>query len=509
MRTLASKGTATTKDTPEKLIRSIKGKNVTQTALQQLNALKQHQHEPVAQFAIKMNHLLLRADPAMSEEMKLFFLWPRLRHDIAWRVRDQGPTSCHVAIQIAQQIKGTMHPDTTPLLPTPSSGVRVLQDVPAPMDIDVQNSQLHNRRNLPEEISKVVLGVSIAIPMDMFANFAGTVGHNSRFSMLKYRTGDATPIKMASKRRSPKEKLLINQAVQDMLAKGVIKPSYSDWALEPHLVKKDDGSYRFCIDFQPLNKVTMHDLYPLPRLDDLLDQLGKSRYFTSLDLDSRYWQIPLNPNDAHKTAFRTPTELYQFIRMPFGLSDAGSTFQRKANLNLSRTYSGRSGIQSTITAQSSQDFSVNGYTDSNYAGDLDKRRSASGYVFTLARGAISWQSRLQDCITQSTMEAEYVAANEACKEAIWLGRLVADLGIKVEMPDLYCNSQSAIQLAKNLVFHLKTKHIDVKYHFIREVLEDKQIRLMKIHTKDNPANLLTKGLPREGFVHCCELLGIG
>ncbi|MCO5593026.1 hypothetical protein L7F22_047031 [Adiantum nelumboides] len=157
----------------------------------------------------------------------------------------------------------------------------------------------------------------------------------------------------------------------------------------------------------------------------------------------------------------------------------------------------------------SQNLSVRGYTDSDYAGDLNKRRSTSGYVFTLAGGAISWRSLLQDCIMQSTTKVEYVVANEACKEAIWLGRLVADLGIKVEMPELYCDSQSVIQLAKNPVFHLKTKHIYVKYHFIREVLEDKQIQSMKIHIKDNPVDLLTKGLPREGFVHCREILGIG
>ena len=77
------------------------------------------------------------------------------------------------------------------------------------------------------------------------------------------------------------------------------------------------------------------------------------------------------------------------------------------------------------------------------------------------------------------------------------------------MPELHCDSQSAIQLAKNPVFHAKTKHIDVKYHFIKKVLEDKQLLIVKIHTKDNPFDLLTKGLPREGFVHCHELLGIG
>ncbi|MCO5571155.1 hypothetical protein L7F22_024889 [Adiantum nelumboides] len=164
--------------------------------------------------------------------------------------------------------------------------------------------------------------------------------------------------------------------------------------------------------------------------------------------------------------------------------------------------------QNNEAGKGTKDLSVRGYTDSNYAGDLDKRRSTSCYVFTLAGGAVSWQSQLQDCITQSTIEAEYVAANEACKEAIWLGRLVADLGIKVEMLELYCDSHSAIQLAKNSMFHSKTKHINVKYHFIREVIEDKQIQLVKIHMKDNSADLLTKRLSRESFVHCRELLGI-
>ena len=81
---------------------------------------------------------------------------------------------------------------------------------------------------------------------------------------------------------------------------------------------------------------------------------------------------------------------------------------------------------------------------------------------------MSWRSRLQTCVSMSTTEAEYIAAAaaEACKEALWLARLVGDLGIRVEMPMLHCDSQSAIMLAKNPVFHAKTKHIAVKYHFI-------------------------------------------
>ncbi|MCO5583539.1 hypothetical protein L7F22_037450 [Adiantum nelumboides] len=149
-----------------------------------------------------------------------------------------------------------------------------------------------------------------------------------------------------------------------------------------------------------------------------------------------------------------------------------------------------------------------GYTDSDYASDLDNRRSTSGYVFTMAGGAVSWRSRLQTCVTQSTTEAEYVAALEACKEAIWLDRLVTNFGIKEETPMLHCDSQSAILLARNPGYHSKTNHVDVKYHSIREMVEDKQIQLVKVHTTNNPANLLTKGLPGESFAHSHKLLGI-
>ena len=144
-------------------------------------------------------------------------------------------------------------------------------------------------------------------------------------------SANSRPVRTTPRRRSPLDNHRINQAVQDMLEKDIIEPSSSDWISEPHLVRKDDGTFRFCIDFRPLNKITKHDLYPLPRIDELLDQVGKSRYFTSLDLASGYWQIPLDPTDKHKTAFRTQHGLFQFKRMPFGLSDAGSTFQRMAN----------------------------------------------------------------------------------------------------------------------------------------------------------------------------------
>eukprot|EP00253_Pinus_taeda_P032276 PITA_32276 len=100
-------------------------------------------------------------------------------------------------------------------------------------------------------------------------------------------------------------------------------------------------------------------------------------------------------------------------------------------------------------------------------GDLDKRRSTSGYVFTLAGGAISWMSKLQNIVALSTTEAEYIAASHACKEAIWLKGLFGEFGRLQDNIKLFCDSQSAIHLAKNLAYHSKSKHIPIKYHFVR------------------------------------------
>ena len=151
---------------------------------------------------------------------------------------------------------------------------------------------------------------------------------------------------------------------------------------------------------------------------------------------------------------------------------------------------------------------VLGCTDADYSADMDKRRSTSGYVFIFTGGAVFWRSCLQNCTSMSTTEAEYIVASETWKEAIWLAQLVGDLGNFVEVPTLHCDSQSAIMLAKNPVFHAKTKHIAVKYHFIRDVLQDKLMELVKVHTDDNPADLLTKGLASKRFAHGRTLMGV-
>ena len=108
----------------------------------------------------------------------------------------------------------------------------------------------------------------------------------------------------------------------------MIQPSKSPWASPVVLVRKRDGTHRFCVDYRELNSVTKPDTYPLPRTEDLLDQLGKSRYFSTLDLASGFWQTRIHPDSVEKTAFTTPHRLFEFQGMPFGLTNAPGVFQR-------------------------------------------------------------------------------------------------------------------------------------------------------------------------------------
>lgn len=152
---------------------------------------------------------------------------------------------------------------------------------------------------------------------------------------------------------------------------------------------------------------------------------------------------------------------------------------------------------------------VSGFVDSDYASDIDKIRSTTGYVFKIYGSPISWRSVLQATVALSTTESEYMAMAEGVKEALWLKGLMYDLGMKQDSVDLWCDSQSAIHLAKNQVHHVRTKHIDVRYHFVRDVIEDGDISLMKVHTSDNPADMLTKVVSDSKFQRCLTLLQIG
>ncbi|XP_042051319.1 secreted RxLR effector protein 161-like [Salvia splendens] len=147
-----------------------------------------------------------------------------------------------------------------------------------------------------------------------------------------------------------------------------------------------------------------------------------------------------------------------------------------------------------------------GYVDSNYANDRDKRKSTTSNVFTVCRSCMSLKSQLQHIVALSTTESEYIAIIEVMKEVVWLKGVLSELNFLKTPPVVFSDSQSAIQLYKNLVFHDRTKHIDVRFHYIRDIVEKNEVSLLKVHTDKNPADMGTKCLPLEKLFFCIKYL---
>ena len=152
---------------------------------------------------------------------------------------------------------------------------------------------------------------------------------------------------------------------------------------------------------------------------------------------------------------------------------------------------------------------LEGFTDSDFASQPD-RHSISGYVFRFRGGAVSWSSKRQPIVTLSTTEAEYVAGTQAAKEAIWLRRLIGEITTPFTRPTpLFCDNNGARSLAKDdAIFHPRTKHIDIRFHFIRETVENRHISVIHIPSNENIADIFTKALARAKFQPFCDALGI-
>ena len=129
-------------------------------------------------------------------------------------------------------------------------------------------------------------------------------------------------------------------------------------------------------------------------------------------------------------------------------------------------------------------------------------------MFNLFGGAVSWMSKKQFVVALSTTEEKYMAATHASKEAVWLQRLCSSMGLVQLAIRIECDSRSVIFLAKNPAYHSKTKHIDVQYHFVRDMIEDKKVLLVKVGTLKNTADALTKSMSSEKFSWCRETMGV-
>ena len=158
---------------------------------------------------------------------------------------------------------------------------------------------------------------------------------------------------------------------------------------------------------------------------------------------------------------------------------------------------------------SNEEFNLYGYSDSDWAGDVSTRISTSGYIFRLGGATISWKSKRQATVALSSTEAEYIALCAASQEVVWLRRLLASMGLQQKEPTtLNEDNQGTIALSKNPKSHARTKHIDIKYHYVREVVEREEIELVYCSTDKMIADILTKGLPKPKFEELRSLMGV-
>ncbi|XP_047949664.1 secreted RxLR effector protein 161-like [Salvia hispanica] len=149
-----------------------------------------------------------------------------------------------------------------------------------------------------------------------------------------------------------------------------------------------------------------------------------------------------------------------------------------------------------------------GWSDSDFAGNIDTRRSQSGYVFTLYGAAVSWKSSLQSVVALSTTEAEFMALTAAVKESYWLRGILKDFGVVQESVAVGCDNNSALCVSKHQVYHERSKHIDVHLHFIREKIDEGEVKVFKVDTTENPADMLTKPVSRSKLGSCMKLVSL-
>ena len=236
---------------------------------------------------------------------------------------------------------------------------------------------------------------------DLFAKSDCDLG-TTDLVKVKIDTGDHPPIKQNPYRLPFSQRKVVEEQIDEMLKAGIIEPSRSPWASPIVMVKKKDGTQRFCVDLRKVNKVAKSYSHPLPRIDDLLASLGGSQYFTCLDLKSGYWQIAMDEESKEKTAFTCFLGLNQFRVMPFGLNCAPSYFSELMNKVLS-------GIQHKFTLAYLDDIII-------YSKTFDEHIEHIKAVFSRLRAA-GLKLKMSKC--------EFLK-----REVNYLGHLVSASGIK-------------------------------------------------------------------------------
>jgi len=204
------------------------------------------------------------------------------------------------------------------------------------------------RTHAPQFVQDLLDGVDDATPESAVLNLKKLLlRYQQTFSKSEYDlgrtnvvthhidTGSARPVRQQLRRYPPAHAEAISSHIDNLLSQGVIEPASSPWASNVVLVRKKDSTFRVCIDYRSVNSVTRRDAYPLPRIDSCLDAMAEARWFSTFDLRSSYHQVPVAEEDRGKTAFISPKGMYRYRMMPFGLCNAGATFQRLMDVVMS------------------------------------------------------------------------------------------------------------------------------------------------------------------------------
>ena len=154
------------------------------------------------------------------------------------------------------------------------------------------------------------------------------------------------------------------------------------------------------------------------------------------------------------------------------------------------------------------DTGIIAYADADWGSDQVTRRSNTGLLVLLGNAAVSWNSRAQKSIALSSTEAEYMLLSDACRQLVWIHSLMSEIGMKIRHIPLCGDNQGSIFIASNAVQEKRTKHIDIRYHYIREVVESGKVKLAFVQTDQNLADMFTKNLSRDKFLYCRSTLGM-
>ena len=268
------------------------------------------------------------------------------------------------------------------------------------MDFNLDNSDLTKHQ-------KSLLTLFLDKNRQVFAKDLSELGHTNVYQHV-IDTGDALPIRKRFYRQSPHVLEEMNRQIVEMLKYGIIEESNSEWGAPVVMCKKKNTKQmRFCCDFRAINKVSKPKFFPLPRLEDVFDSIGKEKatIFSSLDLFSGYWQVGLDPSTAHKSAFVTPSGIYQWKRLPFGIASAPASFQHLLTQVLQRL-----NYQCVLV----------------YVDDI--------LVFSKTfEDHISHLQLVFDRLVEAGLTLKPSKCNFAQKEVIYLGHRISKEGVKVDL----------------------------------------------------------------------------